>query len=222
MINKLCFILLFISNICFSQSFDIKSQYKVNYKNPVLQDLYSYFKSDFSDNDKATVAHEVTHDANNQLSNKYGKGNYYCYYLLNGVCYKLKKCHGKTKLNDIAGLIPNKYRGGIYNLYLIQQQQYFADEPIYLFDEQIAYTHGTISAMAEGDDFRADDSGYRMIEMMIYCCYVNKTLKQSDIQKLTRFQISRVRFIYNRLPKKNPKVTENYNNLMEVLKKEYE
>jgi len=55
------------------------------------------------------------------------------------------------KLNDIAQAVPQELRGMSYQLYLVQQQQYWNNEPLYVFDEWSAYLNGLSTALDHDD-----------------------------------------------------------------------
>lgn len=216
--NKIIVIILLFIQPCQADWLIFPPIRRINHKNKTFNDISSHCKNDFRDSDLTTVVHENCHSCSNYLLNQVGKyGKYNCFYVLNNIGYRV--LNRKTlSMSNLANNIPQKYRGGIYNLYLIKSQRDYQDRPSYLLDEQTAYTAGTIYAINAGDTYRADDSGYRMLEMMVYCVYLKKLANQPDITEIVDFQIARCKRVYNRLPKKNQKVIENYKNLLEVIK----
>jgi hypothetical protein len=216
---KAILILLSTVTICHADWLIFQPIRKYNNKNPIISDVASHTKDVYSDSDHATVSHETCHGINNDLRNRF-HGSYNCFYLMGNLGYRVKEV--KTiNLNDVAKAIPEKYRGGIYQLYLVSQQRWWKNEPSYLLDEQTAYTAGTGAALVEGNDFRADDSGFRMLEMMVYCNYLKKLANQKDISEVVDYQNKTcIRIYKNFLPKKNEKVIQNYKNLLEVMGEE--
>jgi len=60
-----------------------------------------------------------------------------CFYLLGNAGIKFKS--PKTTLSRISQL--TRYKGGVYKLYLIDQQRYWNKDPLYVLDEGAAYSN---------------------------------------------------------------------------------
>ena len=170
----------------------------------------------YSDPDLVTSAHENIHGINSRIRQLAGV-NTNGFYLLNGIGYIIKEPKNFT-LTDVAKSIPPKYRGQIYNLYLIDAAIAWNNQPSYIFDEAVAYQGGTLVGIDLGLLERAEDSFFRALEMNIYAIYMTGLSKDQDIAKLARFLTERNIIIYNKLPKNNPKVKRNYQYLLEVMK----
>ena len=111
-----------------------------------LTDIARHLPSEYGDhyysNDRITHAHETTHGINSHISNQVHRGRNpaYGFYVGNNRAVLLDG--PRLKLSQVAEVIPESLRGSRYQLYCIDQQKYFEDHPLYLFDEWVAYTNG--------------------------------------------------------------------------------
>ena len=96
----------------------------------------------YRESDKVTWSHETTHGLNSLLRNKHNVAS--ALYMLNNNAF-LFADHPKTTLEHISRL--TTYKGGVYNLYLIQQQQYWNKQPLYVLDEWVSYINGSITGL---------------------------------------------------------------------------
>lgn len=97
-----------------------------------------------------TDVHENTHQLHSELRNKYGN-KYNAMYKGNGQAFILLE--PKTTLSAIAAIIPKPLQGMSYRLYLIQQQQWWNNQPLYLGDELCAYLAGSRHPQSETSDY---------------------------------------------------------------------
>ena len=212
-------IILFIGQCCQAEWITIDPIQSPAIKTPpILEDISSQTKDPWRDPDLVTTAHELTHMINSRIRNSF-KGKYNGYYVLKNVGYIVKEPKS-FKLKDLAAAIKQEHRGQIYQLYLIQQQQYFQDEPAYIMDEWTAYTNGTMCGIEIKDDFRTQDSGHRMLEMAVYATYLKDMAKQEDISEFVDWQIQRNIRISDSINMTNPKMLKNYQTLKGLLKNE--
>lgn len=212
-------IILFLPTICQAQWIKFPSV-----KNPgntscnILEDLSSHAQENYYSDDTVNIAHEMCHFVNSDIRNKlfrqgYRKHN--TFYVLNNVAYLIKEPNN-LKLSDLAASIPKKYRGQVYHLYLIKQQQDWNNTPSYILDEHVAYTIGTMCGIEINDDFRTQDSGHRMIETLIYCHFLKDLANQPDITKFVDWQTKRIERLYKNINVTNPIMIKNYNLLQEI------
>ena len=96
----------------------------------------------YRDKDKVTWAHETTHGLHSRLRNKYNVES--ALYMLNNNAFLFQE-HPATTLRKVSRL--TTYKGGVYNLYLIQQQRYWNHEPLYILDEYVSYINGSITGI---------------------------------------------------------------------------
>lgn len=111
----------------------------------VLGDIESRMPAghQYRDNDQITWAHETTHGLNSRWRQHFP--NKACLYVLQSRLCVLD--HPRVKLSDVARAVPRSLRGDVYNLYLTQAQQWWNNEPLYVFDEWVAYCNGTAAIM---------------------------------------------------------------------------
>ena len=107
---------------------------------PTLEDIESHMPRfhQYRDSDKVTWAHETTHGLNSLLRNEGIVAS--ALYMLDNNSFLLD-IHPKTTLQRISEL--TKYKGNVYNLYLIQQQGGWNNNPLYVLDEWVAYINGS-------------------------------------------------------------------------------
>ena len=105
-----------------------------------LQDIESHMpvSHGYRDRDKVTWSHETTHGLHSRLRNKHNVDS--ALYMLNNDAF-LFQDHPKTTLQKISEI--TAYKGGVYNLYLIDQQSYWNNEPLYVLDEWVSYINGS-------------------------------------------------------------------------------
>jgi len=93
-------------------------------------------------------AHETVHQLNSDMRNhwvrRYG-GRVNAIYCGKGRVAVLEE--PRLTLATVAAAVPGAFRGSTYNLYLVQQQQYWNQEPLYIFDEWACYLLGSQVAL---------------------------------------------------------------------------
>jgi hypothetical protein len=81
-------------------------------------------------------------------------------------------------------LIPSSLRGSRYQLYCIDQQKYFEDHPLYLFDEWVAYTNGAFAGVELAEKHRLDmprnDALVGPLEFSIYALGLAAAIQKHD------------------------------------------
>ena len=142
---------------------DIKSHLTLNHSFT----NYGYYLADktFNYDEIGTWAHESCHEINSNVRNKQSvKSN--CAYWLDDRAY-IKKEIDTIFLSDIAKAVPENLKGYGYNLYLIEQQRYWNNEPLYIIDELAAYRAGTLARMQN-----KEDPGYSCSLYIEFCGYL--------------------------------------------------
>jgi len=116
----------------------------------VHADIISHARRPSLGDGRYTDAHETSHmiSADVRMENP-GRSN--GFYLLGGVAAVVQQ-PGIT-IRDISQYVPPTLRGSRYDLYLVQQQRYWNDEPLYILEEWHCYTLG---AMAAVDDVKSN------------------------------------------------------------------
>ena len=127
----------------------------------------------YRDQDKVTWAHETTHGLNSLLRNKHNAES--ALYMLNNNAF-LFKDQPRTTLQKISEL--TTYRGGVYNLYLIQQQSYWNNQPLYVLDEYVSYINGTYTGLDL--NLNRGESLEYALEFNFYAQALIKSIEQED------------------------------------------
>lgn len=124
----------------------------------------------YQDSDRITWAHETTHGLNSRIRNLHHKPGMpnNAFYVLHGLAIIAEE-PPKT-LRDVANAIPRELQGGIYRLYLVNQQRWWNDRPLYVWDEWSAYQNGSLCRMELEITDRAETITY-MLEMLVYGTY---------------------------------------------------
>lgn len=116
------------------------SSEKISYLDDIKKHLPANYR--YNNLDKMTWAHESVHEINsirrNQLTQKYHK-EYNSAYFLGNWTYISPEIKQIT-LDYIAKRVPEYLKGMIYKTYLIDQQRYWNNQPLYLLDEFSAYS----------------------------------------------------------------------------------
>jgi len=153
-----------------------------------LTDIARHLPSQYGDhyysNDRITHAHETTHGINSHLSNHL-RNNFelgYGFYVGNDQAIVLSE--PRVKLSQVAAVIPESLRGSRYQLYCIDQQKYFEDHPLYLFDEWVAYTNGASAGVELTEkkqlDMPRNDALVGPMEFSIYALGVAAAIQKHD------------------------------------------
>jgi len=129
----------------------------------------------FKNRDKVTWAHEGTHGINASIRNKYN-GHNNAAYVLNDQAFLLDEPN--FTLRDVADAVPQELRGSGYGLYLVSQQRWWNDHPLYVYDELAAYLNSTRIGMDVNADYdrvlysfrkTIEFLGYARILIDVYC-----------------------------------------------------
>lgn len=112
----------------------------------IWADIQSHLPSvhGYLDTDKITETHESCHYLCSILRNKLAPqfGNTVsCLYVLRNQFFVIPQPN--TSLGYVARYIPSSIRSSGYNLYFVQQQQYWNDTPLYGLEEWVCYVNGT-------------------------------------------------------------------------------
>ena len=146
----------------------------------------------YRDSDIVTTGHESTHGVNSRIRNM--NPGYNGYYFLNGDAFIVKTPRGVT-LSQIARNTPQEWRGKIYNLYLIQQQQYWNDSPLYVLDECTAYLAGACVGIEINNRHRTQESFDHALEMLGYARVAQKLAGNYEDEEELAILID---FVYSR------------------------
>lgn len=121
---------------------DLEPVKNYSHENWVVEDVEKYMPEGhiYRDGDIVTWVHETTHGINSRIRQKHQ--GYNGFYILGGK-YALFKSPNIRK-SDVIPYIDNKYKDiSIYSLYISGQTEW-DDTPLYIMDEWVAYTNGSL------------------------------------------------------------------------------
>jgi hypothetical protein len=156
----------------------------------VARHLPTQYGRRYYSDDRITHAHETTHGINSHLSNHPDeiasgtrpRGPGYGFYV--GKDQAVILFGPRLKLSQVAEVIPASLRGSRYQLYCIEQQKYFEDRPLYLFDEWVAYTNGASAGVELTEkkqlDMPRNDALVAPLEFSIYSLGLAAAIQKHD------------------------------------------
>jgi hypothetical protein len=139
-----------------------------------------------------TWTHEGTHGIAAQLRNQYRQPGFY---VQENRAVLMQE--PVVTLAQVAAQVPTSLQGRGYNLYLIQQQAWFQEQPTYVFDEWTAYTNGS-EARFRRRIVERGETVKSMMEFIPYALCVPKAARSQDaqMQGFVRWQIERAAALY--------------------------
>ncbi len=163
---------------------------------PIIADIESHLPAGhpYRDSDRITWVHEGTHGINSQLRNLYGKP---AFYVLRNRAIVLQE-NPRGTIYQVSKMVPISLRGEIYQLYLIDSQRWWNNEPEYLWDEFCAYTNGAEARRQLHIRDRQETVRY-MVESIVYSATVVRAAKSKDKQtrRFLMWQIERSMKLYH-------------------------
>lgn len=123
---------------------------------PTLRDVESRMPAghQYRHSDMATWVHETTHGLNARIRNEYRAKNGFpkinAFYCLNGQAVILHE--PPVTIARVASVVPEFLRGRLYQNYLVSQQRYWNNEPLYLCDEWSAYYNDALVSRELGHE----------------------------------------------------------------------
>lgn len=156
----------------------------------IARHLPSQYGRKYYSDDRITHAHETTHGINSHLSNHPDEiapgrrrgDSVYGFYV--GKDQAVLLTGPQVKLSQVAAVIPASLRGSRYQLYCIDQQKYFEDHPLYLFDEWVAYTNGAFAGVELTEkkqlDMPRNDALVGPLEFSIYALGLATAIQKHD------------------------------------------
>jgi hypothetical protein len=150
----------------------------------IARHLPSQYGNHYYSDDRITHAHETTHGINSHLSNHLRRGSELTYGFYVGNDQAILLTGPRIKLSQVAALIPESLRGSRYQLYCIDQQKYFEEHPLYLFDEWVAYTNGASAGVELAEKNRLDmprnDALVGPLEFSVYALGLAAAIQKHD------------------------------------------
>lgn len=142
----------------------------------ILADIESHMPKghQYRDSDRITWGHETSHGIASQLRQKFGMDGFYC---LQDRAVLMQKPN--VTIRQVASMVPASLRGKVYQLYLVQQQQHWNNDPLYIFDEWIAYTNGCEVRTDLGVEEQASTVEFTF-EFNVYSIALAKVVQESQ------------------------------------------
>lgn len=164
---------------------------------PTLRDVESRMPSghQYRHADMATWVHETTHGLNALIRNEYRAKNGYpkinAFYCLNGHAVILPE--PETTIRRVSEVVPMFARGRLYQNYLVSQQRWWNDRPLYLADEWVSYYNDALVSRELG---KTPHPG--SLEFAAYCLYVAQLAGFTNVPvwKFVLWQWKRVQEIF--------------------------
>ena len=149
--------------------------------------------------DPVTSAHECTHGINSDMRQQMVTKGFNCFYLLEGRAAVVME--PRVTLATIAAKVPPSMRARGYRLYLIDQQRYWNNEPLYILDELSAYLNGATVAAQLGIQDRFCDSFQSTCEFLWYAYVLRDNLPADydaePLKSVIKYQTSRYNSLEN-------------------------
>jgi hypothetical protein len=127
------------------------------------------------DDDQITWAHEGTHFLHSRLS----RPGHRAFYVGAGDAWEFP-IPKRTRLSHVAAAVPEKHRGHVYRLYLVDGRQWWDDVALYPYDEALAYWAGAMVRREIGNPKRQETERYA-VELTVYARYaLQEIVKRED------------------------------------------
>jgi hypothetical protein len=123
----------------------------------------------YRDPQRITWCHETTHGVQAALRIRHRLP---AFYPGGGRCALVEP--PALTLGDVAAAVPARFRGTRYNLYLVTQRRQWERDPLYVWDEWVAYDNGMTTGLEESGrpSFGASDDAVACIELSGYALAV--------------------------------------------------
>lgn len=145
----------------------------------IYGDVLSHCKNPVINESRFTNVHETSHFISSEL--RKGRKNQNAFYLLDGKAVILD--NPKITIDQISKYVPANLRGSRYNLYLINQQKYWNNYPLYILEEWNCYILGGMCAVEDFNNNKKverTDAVAGMFEFIIYCIALTMCVKDKD------------------------------------------
>lgn len=182
-----------------------------------LSDIESHMPAGhiYKDNDFVTYCHETCHGIHSNIRGKYKTDGYYLF----GNAAAIFKSP-KVTISQVIPFI--RHRGGVFNLYIVQQQRYWNNDPLYILDEWVAYSNGSWVGIEL--DLKRGESLEYALEFNFYVEALKKAIEKHDpnynkeeLWKFIDWQTRRT-FALVKISKGTNMESDNHDALMEKFK----
>jgi hypothetical protein len=141
--------------------------------------------SRYRDRDRITWCHETTHGVHAALRIRYGKP---AFYPGRGKCAVVEV--PAITLGEVAAALPARFRGTRYPTYLVAQRRQWDREPLYVWDEWVAYDNGTAAGIEAGSrpGPGSSDDAIACIELSGYALAVAAAARRKGVPLSEQFR----------------------------------
>jgi hypothetical protein len=156
---------------------------------PFLADVESRLPPEmgtrYRDSSRVTWCHETTHGVHAALRNRYRLPAFY----VGGGKFALVEAPAVT-LREVAAVVPQHLRGSRFDLYLVRQRSDWDREPLYVWDEWVAYDNGTTTGIEEAGRYArgASDDAVACIELSGYALAVAAAARRKGVPVSDQFR----------------------------------
>jgi hypothetical protein len=139
----------------------------------------------YRDRSRVTWCHETTHGVHAALRNRYRLPAFYP----GGGKFALVEPPAVT-LGEVAAAVPVHLRGTRYPVYLVRQRRDWDRDPLYVWDEWVAYDNGTTTGIEEAARFQhgASDDAVACIELSGYALAVAAAARRKGVVVSEQFR----------------------------------
>jgi hypothetical protein len=139
----------------------------------------------YRDASRVTWCHETTHGVHAALRNRYRLPAFYP----GGGKFALVEPPAVT-LGEIAAAVPRQLRGTRYQTYLVSQRRDWDRDPLYVWDEWVAYDNGTTTGIEESGRSQpgASDDAVACIELSGYALAVAAAARRKGVPVNEQFR----------------------------------
>jgi hypothetical protein len=139
----------------------------------------------YRDKSRVTWCHETTHGVHADLRNRFHLPAFYP----GGGKFALVEPPAIT-LGEVAAAVPSSLRGSRYPLYLVRQRREWDRDPLYVWDEWVAYDNGTTTGIEEAGRSQAglSDDAMACIEMAGYALAVAAAARHKGVPVSDQFR----------------------------------
>jgi hypothetical protein len=139
----------------------------------------------YRDRNRVTWCHETTHGVHSGLRLRYRQP---AFYPGNGRFALVEP--PTVTLGEVAAVVPKQLRGTRYQLYLVQQRRDWDRDPLYVWDEWVAYDNGTTTGIEESGRAPrgASDDGVACIELSGYALAVAAAARRKGVPLSEQFR----------------------------------
>ena len=145
---------------------------------PVINDLETHARKGHpmrNESDPGNWVHELTHQVNSDIRCA-TKANDNAFYVMDGNYFILVE--PKVTLRQVATLVPKSERGMFYKTYLVEQQRWWNNEPLYVLDEATAFSNSILYHAMSGTK---DATRVQAVqEFKVYVQALVKAVKKHD------------------------------------------